>query len=147
MTRDDEGRCADPTPLWDFTVARIPMLTIAILYMTFFSYKLMPAHPNEQFRDVAGGTSEENRLSPFKRKLAVVIVLATILLMLLENVIGIKMYLTSCIGAAALVLTGVLSEKKHSTPSTSPRSFCLPVCWRCPMQSRPRVRAMWWRTG
>lgn len=114
-----------PTPLhvWDFTVARIPMLTIAILYMTFFSYKLMPAHPNEQFRDVAGGTSEENRLSPFKRKLAVVIVLATILLMLLENVIGIKMYLTSCIGAAALVLTGVLSEKEALNSIHQPTIF------------------------
>lgn len=33
-----------PTPLhiWDFTIARIPMLTIAILYMTFVGYKLMP---------------------------------------------------------------------------------------------------------
>lgn len=29
-----------PTPLhiWDFTIARIPMLTIAILYMTFVGY-------------------------------------------------------------------------------------------------------------
>ena len=123
-----------PTPLhvWDFTVARIPMLTIAILYMTFFSYKLMPDHPNEQFRDSGSSGTEENKLSPFKRKLAVVIVLATIILMLLENVIGIKMYLTSCIGAAALVLTGVLS----------PPFSCLPVCWPYRMLSRPPVPVM-----
>lgn len=33
--------------------------------------------------------------------------------MLFENIIGIKMYLIACIGAVLLVLTGVLSEKKH----------------------------------
>ena len=118
-------RAGAPTPLhvWDFTVARIPMLTIAILYMTFFSYKLMPDHPNEQFRDAADSTAEENRLSPFKRKLAVVIVLATIVLMLLENAIGIKMYLTSCIGAAALVVTGVLTEKEALNSIHQPTIF------------------------
>ena len=66
-----------PTPLhiWDFTIARIPMLTIAILYMTFVGYKLMPDIPNEQFSDAAHTASESEKLSPFKRKLAVLIVL------------------------------------------------------------------------
>ena len=100
-----------PTPLhiWDFTIARIPMLTIAILYMTFVGYRLMPDIPNEQFSDAAHTAAESEKLSPFKRKLAVLIVLVSIAMMLLENVIGVKMYLTSCIGAAALVLTGVLA--------------------------------------
>ena len=79
-----------PTPLhiWDFTIARIPMLTIAILYMTFVGYKLMPDIPNEQFSDAAHTASESEKLSPFKRKLAVLIVLVSIAMMLLENVIG-----------------------------------------------------------
>ena len=69
-----------PTPLhiWDFTIARIPMLTIAILYMTFVGYKLMPDIPNEQFSDAAHTASEGEKLSPFKRKLAVLIVLVSI---------------------------------------------------------------------
>ena len=55
-----------PTPLhiWDFTIARIPMLTIAILYMTFVGYKLMPDIPNEQFSDAAHTASESEKLSP-----------------------------------------------------------------------------------
>lgn len=75
-----------PTPLhiWDFTIARIPMLTIAILYMTFVGYKLMPDLPNEQFSDAAHTASESEKLSPFKRKLAVLIVLVSIAMMLLE---------------------------------------------------------------
>jgi anion transporter len=114
-----------PTPLhiWDFTIARIPMLTIAILYMTFVGYKLMPDIPNEQFSDAAHTASESEKLSPFKRKLAVLIVLASIAMMLLENVIGVKMYLTSCIGAAALVLTGVLTEREALNSIHQPTIF------------------------
>lgn len=41
-----------------------------------------------------------------------VIILGSIGLMLLENVIGVDMYLIACIGAVLLVLTGVLSEKE-----------------------------------
>ena len=114
-----------PTPLhiWDFTIARIPMLAIAILYMTFVGYKLMPDIPNEQFSDTAHTASESEKLSPFKRKLAVLIVLVSIAMMLLENVIGVKMYLTSCIGAAALVLTGVLTEKEALNSIHQPTIF------------------------
>ena len=114
-----------PTPLhiWDFTIARIPMLTIAILYMTFVGYKLMPDIPNEQFSDAAHTASESEKLSPFKRKLAVLIVLVSIAMMLLENVIGVKMYLTSCIGAAALVLTGVLTEREALNSIHEPTIF------------------------
>ena len=99
------------------------MLTIAILYMTFVGYKLMPDIPNEQFSDAAHTASESEKLSPFKRKLAVLIVLVSIAMMLLENVIGVKMYLTSCIGAAALVLTGVLTEKEALNSIHQPTIF------------------------
>ena len=67
--------------------------------------------------------SESEKLSPFKRKLAVLIVLVSIAMMLLENVIGVKMYLTSCIGAAALVLTGVLTEKEALNSIHQPTIF------------------------
>lgn len=99
------------------------MLTIAILYMTFFGYKLMPDIPNEQFSDSDHTAAETEKLSPFKSKLAVVIILATILLMLLENVTGIKMYLTACLGAVALVLSGVLSEKEALNSIHQPTIF------------------------
>lgn len=49
--------------------------------------------------------------------------LVSIAMMLLENVIGVKMYLTSCIGAAALVLTGVLTEKEALNSIHQPTIF------------------------
>ena len=63
------------------------------------------------------------KLSPFKEKLALIIVLGTIGLMLFENVIGIKMYLIACIGAVLLVLTGVLSEKEALNSIHQPTIF------------------------
>ena len=47
-----------------------------------------------------------------QEKIAMAIILGSIGLMLLENVIGVDMYLIACIGAVLLVLTGVLSEKE-----------------------------------
>ena len=79
--------------------------------------------PNEQFSDAAHTAAASEKLSPFKRKLAVLIVLVSIAMMLLENVIGVKMYLTSCIGAAALVLTGVLTEKEALNSIHQPTIF------------------------
>ena len=99
----------NPLHVWDFTVARIPMLATAILYMTFVGYKLMPDIPNGKFSDGASGQTGSEKISPAKQKLAMIIILATIALMLLENIIGIKMYLTACLGAVLLVLTGVLA--------------------------------------
>ena len=138
-----------PTPLhiWDFTIARIPMLTIAILYMTFVGYKLMPDIPNEQFSDAVHTASESEKLSPFKRKLAVLIVLVSIAMMLLENVIGVKMYLTSCIGAAAGADGCADREGSPQLHPPADHFSCLPVCWLCRTPSRPPVQAMWWQTG
>ena len=47
-----------------------------------------------------------------KEKIAMVIILGSIGLMLLENAIGVDMYPIACIGAVLLVLTGILSEKE-----------------------------------
>ena len=113
----------NPLHVWDFTVARIPMLATAILYMTFVGYKLMPDIPNGKFSDGASGQTGSEKISPAKQKLAMIIVLATIALMLLENVIGIKMYLTACLGAVLLVLTGVLSEKEALASIHQPTIF------------------------
>lgn len=118
----------NPLHVWDFTVARIPMLATAILYMTFVGYKLMPDIPNGKFSDGASGQTGSEKISPAKQKLAMIIILATIALMLLENIIGIKMYLTACLGAVLLVLTGVLSEKEAL--GIHPPADDLPVCGR-----------------
>ena len=58
-----------------------------------------------------------------QEKIAIVIILGSIGLMLLENVIGVDMYLIACIGAVLLVLTGVLSEKESLESIHMPTIF------------------------
>ncbi len=93
-----------------FTIARIPMLIVAIAYMVFIGYKMMPDIDNSKFHDTLEQQDTSSRLSPAKEKLAIAVIVLTIGAMLFENVIGIPMYLSACVGAAVLVLTGVLSE-------------------------------------
>lgn len=115
MTWNDimmKGGAPHSLQIWDFTIARIPLLIVAIAYMVFVGHKLMPDIDNSKFDDELHSSGNTVKMSPFKEKLALIIVLTTIILMLFENVIGIKMYLIACIGAVLLVLTGVLSEKE-----------------------------------
>lgn len=109
--------------IWDFTIARIPLLIVSILYMTFIGFKLMPDIDNSKFADSAHTGRNAAKLSPAKEKLAIVIIAVTILAMLLESVIGVPMYLVACIGAVLLVLTGILTEKEALESIHQPTIF------------------------
>ena len=79
--------------IWDFTIARIPLLVVSILYMTFVGYKLMPDIDNNTFVDGGHTGRKSAKLSPIKEKIAIIIIVVTILAMLFESVIGIPMYI------------------------------------------------------
>ena len=109
--------------IWDFTIARIPLLAVSILYMTFVGYKLMPDRDNSTFADSEHTGRNTAKLNPKKEKIAIIIILVTILAMLFESVIGIPMYLIACIGAILLVLTGILTEKEALESIHQPTIF------------------------
>lgn len=109
--------------IWDFTIARIPLLLVSILYMTFVGYKLMPDIDNSTFADSEHTGKKAAKLSPVKEKIAIIIILVTILAMLFESVIGIPMYLVACIGAVLLVLCGILTEKEALESIHQPTIF------------------------
>lgn len=71
--------------VWDFTIARIPLLAVAIAYMVFVGYKLMPDIDNNSFSDHVHQNTADSKLSPLKEKIAMVIILGSIGLMLLES--------------------------------------------------------------
>lgn len=126
MTWNDimmKGGAPHALHIWDFTIARIPLLAIAIIYMVFIGHKLMPDNDNSKFDNNVHGMNNSVKLSPLKEKIALIIILTTIVLMFFENVIGIKMYLIACVGAVLLVLTGVLSEKEALSAIHQPTIF------------------------
>lgn len=49
----------------------------------------------------------------WKKVLSLVILIATLMGMIFEEQIGVKLCITGCVGALLLILTGVISEKTH----------------------------------
>lgn len=48
-----------------------------------------------------------------EKVLSLVILIATLMGMIFEEQIGVKLCITGCVGALLLILTGVISEKTH----------------------------------
>lgn len=114
-----------PFTIWDFTIARMPAILLAIVYGIFIAPKLLPDIPDSAFDDAMnyGADKEKENANP-KQKLAAVISLLTIAAMLVLDYFKIvPMYLSACIGAALLIATGVLSEKEALGSIHGPTMF------------------------
>ena len=89
----------------------IPMLLIGILYFVCFGYKLLTQNQNE-----AAQTLEEQKdfsnVPKWKQIISLVVLIVVIFAMIFEELIGISIQLSACLGALFLVLTGVLTEKE-----------------------------------
>lgn len=112
-----------PLSLLSFTWVRLPFLIAAILYMALVAPKLLPNRKNNTFHDNFATKDLHSQLSPKKEKLAIFIIVATIVLMILSNTIKVPIYLISTIGAVALVVFGILSEKEALKSINLPTIF------------------------
>lgn len=63
-----------PFGVWDFTIARIPILIVAIAYMVFIGYRMMPDIDNSKFHDTLQQQDVGSKLSPVKEGLALVVI-------------------------------------------------------------------------
>lgn len=113
-----------PLTIMSFTWARLPFIIVTILYMVFIAPKLLP-----KVDDKADNKNDlkkqelKSTLTPMKEKLAIVIILATIVLMVLSTYIHVPIFLISTIGAVLLVVFGVLSEKEALSSIKLPTIF------------------------
>ena len=95
---------------FEYAKVGLPILVCGIIYFAFFGYKLLPDRANND----ENGNEEQQDFSnvpKWKQTLSFVILILTLLGMIFEEQIGIKLCITGCIGALALILTGVISEK------------------------------------
>lgn len=105
-----------PIHLMDFTWTRLPFLLIALLYCVFVAPKLLPdrglvGSATTKNSDKKGNDSQP-KLSPFKEKLAMVIIGITIIMMILSDTFKLPIYLIAIVGALLLVICGILTEKE-----------------------------------
>ena len=95
---------------FEYAKVGLPILVCGIIYFAFFGYKLLPNRTGG-----ADGNAEEKQdfsnVPKWKQALSLIILILTLLGMIFEDQIGIKLCITGCIGALALILTGVISEK------------------------------------
>lgn len=95
---------------FEYAKVGLPILVCGIIYFAFFGYKLLPDRTNNG-ENGNGEQQDFSNVPKWKQTLSLVILILTLLGMIFEDQIGIKLCITGCIGALALILTGVISEK------------------------------------
>ena len=99
------------TSFFMYAPVGVPMLILGIIYFVFLGYRFLPDGT------ASGGAAVEaqkdfSNVPKWKQVISLVVLIIVIIAMIFEEEIGISIQISSCIGAAFLVLTGVLSEKE-----------------------------------
>lgn len=95
---------------FEYSKVGMPLLIIAIIYFAVIGYKLLPN------KIMTGSTEFDNQpnfdnVPKWKQMLSLIILILSLLGMIFEKQTGISLSIAGCIGALALILTGVISEK------------------------------------
>lgn len=95
---------------FDYAKVGVPILIVGIIYFAFIGYKFLP---NKEGSDegIFDETKDFSHVPKWKQYLSLVILILTLLGMIFEEQLGIKLCVIGCIGALALMVTGVISEK------------------------------------
>ena len=95
---------------FDYAKVGVPILIVGIIYFAFIGYKFLP---NKEGSDegIFDESKDFSHVPNWKQYLSLVILLLTLVGMIFEEQLGIKLCVIGCIGALALMVTGVISEK------------------------------------
>lgn len=86
---------------FEYAIVGLPILAAGILFYATLGMKLLPNHPVSD-DDAFGGEQDFSNVPKWKQVLSLVILVLTLLGMIFEKQIGIKLNITGCIGALAL---------------------------------------------
>lgn len=95
---------------FDYAKVGVPILIVGIIYFAFIGYKFLP---NKEGSDegIFDESKDFSHVPKWKQYLSLVILLLTLVGMIFEEQLGIKLCVVGCMGALALMITGVISEK------------------------------------
>lgn len=88
----------------------IIMLIAGILYFALIGRRFLPDHDVQDMEE-AEETRDFSDVPAWKQVMSLIVLILVILAMIFEDQIGIRLQVSACLGAAVLVLTGVISEK------------------------------------
>ncbi|WP_101911294.1 SLC13 family permease [Marasmitruncus massiliensis] len=96
---------------FEYALIGLPVLIVGILFFTTIGYKMLPVR--EPGDDSTFQEKQDFSNVPAWKSWGSFVVLAiTIICMIFEKQIGIKLHIIGCIGAIILVLTGIITEKQ-----------------------------------
>lgn len=96
---------------FEYAIVGLPILIAGILFYATIGFRLLPNKPNAGNDSAFDEEKDFSGVPKWKQILSLVILVLTLLGMIFEEQIGIKLCVTGCIGALALIVTGVISEK------------------------------------
>lgn len=95
---------------FDYALIGLPVLVAGIIYFVLIGYKLLPDEPTRETEDTYEETPDYSHVPTWKKWMAAVVLVATIVGMIFEKQLGVKLYVTAWIGALVLVATKTISE-------------------------------------
>ena len=96
---------------FEYAIVGLPILIAGILFYATIGFRILPNHDTEDDDSIFDETQDFGSVPKWKKVLSLVILIATLLGMIFEEQIGVKLCITGCVGALLLILTGVISEK------------------------------------
>lgn len=96
---------------FEYAIIGGPILLLGILFYATFGFRLLPNHDVQEEGSAFEEGRDYSKVPRWKKLLSLLILVITLLGMIFEKRIGVKLAVTGCIGAILLILTGVISEK------------------------------------
>ena len=96
---------------FEYAIVGLPILIAGLLFYATIGFRILPNHDTEDDDSIFDETQDFGNVPKWKKVLSLVILIVTLIGMIFEDQIGVKLCITGCVGALLLILTSVISEK------------------------------------
>ena len=98
---------------FEYAIVGLPILIVGIIFYATIGFKILPNKGAPADDDSVFDQQQDfSNVPKWKQILSLVILVLTLLGMIFEEQTGIKLCIAGCLGALALIVTGVISEKE-----------------------------------
>lgn len=98
---------------FEYAIVGLPILIVGIIFYATIGFKILPNKKAPADDDSVFDQQQDfSNIPKWKQILSLVILVLTLLGMIFEEQTGIKLCIAGCLGALALIVTGVISEKE-----------------------------------
>jgi anion transporter len=96
---------------FEYGMVGLPLLIAGIIFFVTVGYRFLPSGARNGGESIYDKEKDFSDVPAWKQKASLIVMVLTILAMIFEKQIGVKFYISGCIGAIILVAAGVISEK------------------------------------